>query len=71
MPGPVPAPLHVVERWTPVGPIDLIVETLQAHVNAGVEELVLMPLGSGPLVQYERLAEVRERLLGATAGAGA
>jgi alkanesulfonate monooxygenase SsuD/methylene tetrahydromethanopterin reductase-like flavin-dependent oxidoreductase (luciferase family) len=64
-------PLHVVERWTPVGPIDQVVQTLEAHVTAGVEELLLMPLGSEPLTQYERLAEVRERLLGATAGAGA
>jgi alkanesulfonate monooxygenase SsuD/methylene tetrahydromethanopterin reductase-like flavin-dependent oxidoreductase (luciferase family) len=64
-------PLHVVEHWTPVGPIDHVVQALEAHVAAGVEELLLMPLGSEPLQQYERLAEVRERLVGAAAGAGA
>jgi alkanesulfonate monooxygenase SsuD/methylene tetrahydromethanopterin reductase-like flavin-dependent oxidoreductase (luciferase family) len=64
-------PLHVVERWTPVGSIDYVVQVLEAYVAAGVEELVLMPLGSEPLRQYERLAEVRERVLGAAAGAGA
>jgi alkanesulfonate monooxygenase SsuD/methylene tetrahydromethanopterin reductase-like flavin-dependent oxidoreductase (luciferase family) len=64
-------PLQVVERWTPVGSIDYVVQTLEAHVAAGVEELLLMPLGSEPLRQYERLAEVRERLVGAVAGAGA
>jgi alkanesulfonate monooxygenase SsuD/methylene tetrahydromethanopterin reductase-like flavin-dependent oxidoreductase (luciferase family) len=64
-------PLQVVERWTPVGSIDYVVQTLEAHVAGGVEELLLMPLGSEPLRQYERLAEVRERLVGAAAGAGA
>jgi alkanesulfonate monooxygenase SsuD/methylene tetrahydromethanopterin reductase-like flavin-dependent oxidoreductase (luciferase family) len=64
-------PLHVVERWTPVGSIDYVVHVLEGYVAAGVEELLLMPLGSDPLLQYERLAEVRERVLGAAAGAGA
>ena len=64
-------PLHVVERWTPVGRSSMWCRRSRAHVAAGVEELLLMPLGSEPLRQYERLAEVRERVLGATAGAGA
>jgi alkanesulfonate monooxygenase SsuD/methylene tetrahydromethanopterin reductase-like flavin-dependent oxidoreductase (luciferase family) len=64
-------PLHVVERWTPVGSAEHIAETLEAYIAAGVDELLLMPLGSGTLRQYERLAEVRERVVGATARAGA
>ena len=55
-------PLEAVERWTPAGPAAAVAEQLQAHVDAGVEELVLMPLGGDPLTQYERLAEVRDRL---------
>ena len=59
-------PLKVVERWTPTGGVDHVTAYLEAHLAAGVEELVLMPLGADPLGQYERLAEVRSRLLGAT-----
>jgi probable F420-dependent oxidoreductase len=61
-------PLKVVERWTPYGSVDRVVAHLDALVAAGVEEFVLMPLGSEPLTQYERLAEVRERLMRAPAG---
>jgi probable F420-dependent oxidoreductase len=65
-------PLNVVERWTPVGEIDRIVEYLDAQLDAGVQELVLMPLGRDPVSQYEPLAEVRARLLRAAApGVGA
>jgi hypothetical protein len=62
-------PLKVVERWTPVGGIDRIVEYLDAQLAAGVQELVLMPLGRDPIGQYEPLAEVRARLLRASAAA--
>jgi alkanesulfonate monooxygenase SsuD/methylene tetrahydromethanopterin reductase-like flavin-dependent oxidoreductase (luciferase family) len=55
-------PLKVVERWTPVGSVERVVEYLEAQLAAGVQELVLMPLGGQPLLQYERLAEVRDRL---------
>jgi len=56
-------PLEVVERWTPLGSVQRVVEYLEGHLAAGVQELVLMPLARDPLAQYERLAEVRERLL--------
>ena len=57
-------PLETVERWTLLGSIDGAVDQLNAYREAGVQEFVLMPLGPRPLVQYERLAEVRARLLG-------
>jgi alkanesulfonate monooxygenase SsuD/methylene tetrahydromethanopterin reductase-like flavin-dependent oxidoreductase (luciferase family) len=56
-------PLKVVERWTPVGSPDRVLEYLEAQLAAGVQELILMPLGGDPLGQYERLAEVRDRLI--------
>ncbi|MGA9859979.1 MAG: LLM class flavin-dependent oxidoreductase [Solirubrobacteraceae bacterium] len=59
--------LETVEHWTLLASIDGAVEQLEAYRQAGVQEFLLMPLGSEPLVQYERLAEVRARL---QAGAG-
>jgi alkanesulfonate monooxygenase SsuD/methylene tetrahydromethanopterin reductase-like flavin-dependent oxidoreductase (luciferase family) len=65
-------PFENVERWTVLDSIDGAVEQLDAYRQAGVGEFVLMVLGTEPLTQYERLAEVRERLLGAQpAAAGA
>jgi alkanesulfonate monooxygenase SsuD/methylene tetrahydromethanopterin reductase-like flavin-dependent oxidoreductase (luciferase family) len=64
-------PLKVVERWTPVGSVERVAEYLEAQLAAGVQELVLMPLGGQPLRQYERLAEVRNRLSLTPAGAPA
>ena len=55
--------LDKVERWTLLDSIDGAVEQLDAYRRAGVQEFLLMPLGREPLVQYERLAEVRARLL--------
>jgi probable F420-dependent oxidoreductase len=54
-----------VERWTLLDSIDGAVEQLDAYRQAGVGEFLLMVLGAEPLTQYERLAEVREQLLGA------
>jgi len=54
--------LDTVERWTLLDSIDGAVEQLDAYRQAGVQEFVLMPLGHEPLIQYERLAEVRLRL---------
>lgn len=51
-------PLHVVERWAALGPAARVGEQLQAYLDAGVSELILMALGGDQLVQYERLAEV-------------
>jgi hypothetical protein len=36
-------------------------EQLGAYREAGVQELILMPLGPDPLDQLERLADVRDR----------
>ncbi len=54
--------LEKVERWTLLDSIDGAVEQLDRYRQAGASEFVLMPLGRAPLVQYERLAEVRSRL---------
>ncbi len=54
--------LDAVERWTLLGSIDTVVERLGSYRAAGVQEVLLMTLGSEPLVQYERLADVRSRL---------
>jgi probable F420-dependent oxidoreductase len=55
--------LDAIERWTLLDSIDGAVEQLDAYRQAGVREFLLMPLGHEPLTQYERLAEVRSRLL--------
>ncbi len=60
--------LDKVERWTLLDSIDGAVEQLDAYRQAGVQEFLLMPLGSQPLVQYERLAEVRAQLLTGAGG---
>jgi alkanesulfonate monooxygenase SsuD/methylene tetrahydromethanopterin reductase-like flavin-dependent oxidoreductase (luciferase family) len=57
-------PLDVVERWTALGPADAVAEQMQDYLDAGVDELILMPLGGRPLEQYERFARVRELVSG-------
>jgi probable F420-dependent oxidoreductase len=57
--------LDVVEHWTLLGSIDTVVERLDAYRSAGVQEILLMALGSDPLGQYEPLAEVRAQLVAA------
>jgi hypothetical protein len=52
-------PLHVVERWAALGPVEVVAEHLRSYLDAGVSELIVMPLGGEPLEQYERLAEAR------------
>jgi alkanesulfonate monooxygenase SsuD/methylene tetrahydromethanopterin reductase-like flavin-dependent oxidoreductase (luciferase family) len=52
--------LERVARWTALGDRDAVAEHLDAHIAAGVSEIVLMPLGGDPLAQFERLAAVRE-----------
>ncbi|MFZ0090823.1 MAG: LLM class flavin-dependent oxidoreductase [Solirubrobacteraceae bacterium] len=54
--------LEKIERWTLLDSIDGAVDQLDAYRRAGVQEFALMPLGGSPLLQYERLAEVRSRL---------
>lgn len=50
--------LERVERWTPVGDLAEVGEQLAGYVEAGAAEIVLMPLGSDPLEQIERLSEL-------------
>jgi alkanesulfonate monooxygenase SsuD/methylene tetrahydromethanopterin reductase-like flavin-dependent oxidoreductase (luciferase family) len=59
-------PLKAVERWTLLGPPAVVAEELRHYLDAGVSELILMPLGPQPLQQYERVADVRQRLLAMT-----
>ncbi|MFZ0043888.1 MAG: LLM class flavin-dependent oxidoreductase [Solirubrobacteraceae bacterium] len=59
--------LDAVERWTLLGSIDTVVDRLESYRRAGVQEVLLMTLGSDPLIQYERLAEVRSRMAAAEA----
>jgi alkanesulfonate monooxygenase SsuD/methylene tetrahydromethanopterin reductase-like flavin-dependent oxidoreductase (luciferase family) len=54
--------LERVEHWTGLGSTGQITEQLAAFAAVGVEEFVLMPLGSDPLTQIERLAEVKTQL---------
>jgi probable F420-dependent oxidoreductase len=55
--------IDAIQRWTLLDSIDGAVEQLDAYTHAGVREYLLKPLGREPLIQYERLAEVRSRLL--------
>jgi alkanesulfonate monooxygenase SsuD/methylene tetrahydromethanopterin reductase-like flavin-dependent oxidoreductase (luciferase family) len=50
--------LERVERWTALGSVDAVAHLLEAYTRIGVSEILLLPLGSRPLVQIERLAEV-------------
>jgi len=60
--------LEAIARWTLIDDPAGAAEQLAAFVDVGVGEFLLMALGSDPLRQYERLAEVRARLLAAVAG---
>jgi alkanesulfonate monooxygenase SsuD/methylene tetrahydromethanopterin reductase-like flavin-dependent oxidoreductase (luciferase family) len=51
-------PLDRVERWTACGAADQIAEFLESYTRVGVDEVLLLPLGSRPLEQIERLSEV-------------
>jgi alkanesulfonate monooxygenase SsuD/methylene tetrahydromethanopterin reductase-like flavin-dependent oxidoreductase (luciferase family) len=53
-------PFERIERYTPVGSPERIAEQIASYREAGVEELVLVPLTGAPLEQIERLARVRE-----------
>ncbi len=48
--------LDRVERWTACGPAEHVAEFLERYIDAGVSEILLLPLGSHPLEQIERLA---------------
>ncbi|MGZ4273633.1 MAG: LLM class flavin-dependent oxidoreductase [Solirubrobacteraceae bacterium] len=63
--------LEKIEHWTLLDNVDGAVEQLEAYSDAGVQEFLFMPLGREPLIQYERLAEVRRRFEAALARSGA
>lgn len=54
--------LDAIARWTLIDDAEGVAEQLDAFVDAGVSEFLLMALGAEPLTQYERLAEVRSLL---------
>ena len=54
--------LDAIARWTLLDDAEGAAEQLEAFVQAGVSEFLLMALGAEPLTQYERLAEVRALL---------
>lgn len=63
--------LDKIERWSLIDNVDGAVEQLEAYRQAGVQEFLLMALGRAPLIQYERLAEVRRRFASAFSTSGA
>lgn len=54
--------LEAIARWTLLDGVEGAAEQLDAYRQVGVREFLLMPLGSDPLGQYERLAQVRALL---------
>lgn len=54
--------LERVERWTACGPAAAVAEFLEPYTRAGVSEILLLPLGSHPLQQIERLAQASRAL---------
>jgi len=48
-----------VEHWMPYGSAERVAEYLAGHVEAGVDEFVLMPMSGDSLAQYEHCAEMR------------
>jgi probable F420-dependent oxidoreductase len=54
--------LEAVERWSALGSVERVAECVAAYRAAGVQEFVLMALAHDPIRQYERLAEIRERI---------
>jgi alkanesulfonate monooxygenase SsuD/methylene tetrahydromethanopterin reductase-like flavin-dependent oxidoreductase (luciferase family) len=54
--------LDRVERWTAFGGPEAVAEFLQPYTRIGVSEILLLPLGSDPLEQIERLADATGRI---------
>lgn len=52
-------PLEKVERWAALGPAGEVAQMLAAYMEAGVNELLLLPTSPDALGQYERFVEVR------------
>ena len=55
-------PIDRVERWTAFGGAGQVAEFLERYVRIGVAEILMLPLGSRPLEQVERLAEAAGRI---------
>jgi alkanesulfonate monooxygenase SsuD/methylene tetrahydromethanopterin reductase-like flavin-dependent oxidoreductase (luciferase family) len=55
-------PLDRVERWTAFGSADQVAEFLEPYTQVGVSEILLLPLGSRPLEQVQRLADAAGRI---------
>lgn len=58
-------PIDQVERWTALGGVEEVAAFLEPYTRVGVSEVLLLPLGPNPLIQVERLAQVK-RSLGST-----
>jgi alkanesulfonate monooxygenase SsuD/methylene tetrahydromethanopterin reductase-like flavin-dependent oxidoreductase (luciferase family) len=54
--------LERVERWTAFGSAERVAAFLEPYARVGVSEILLLPLGSHPLEQIERLADARSRI---------
>jgi len=54
--------LDRVERWTAFGSAETVAEFLEPYTRIGVSEILLLPLGSHPLDQIERLADATGRI---------
>lgn len=54
--------LEQVERWTAVGTAEVVAGFLEPYTRAGVEEILLLPMGAAPLEQIARLAAVAQTL---------
>jgi alkanesulfonate monooxygenase SsuD/methylene tetrahydromethanopterin reductase-like flavin-dependent oxidoreductase (luciferase family) len=54
--------LERVERWTAFGSADQVAEFLERYIQAGVSEILMLPLGSRQLEQIERLADATGRV---------
>lgn len=57
-------PIEAVERWTPYGPPEEVAKMVVDYRDAGVSELLLLPAAEDALVQFERLAAVRQLVEG-------
>jgi alkanesulfonate monooxygenase SsuD/methylene tetrahydromethanopterin reductase-like flavin-dependent oxidoreductase (luciferase family) len=54
--------LDHVERWTAFGGAEQVAQFLERYIQAGVSEILMLPLGSRQLEQIERLADAMGRI---------
>jgi alkanesulfonate monooxygenase SsuD/methylene tetrahydromethanopterin reductase-like flavin-dependent oxidoreductase (luciferase family) len=55
-------PYENVAKYNPAGSPARVADYIRQQLEAGVDEFVLMPMGADPLIQIERLAQVRDLL---------